>query len=182
MQRILVLSATALLSLAPAAHARDEMGGTSTVKTPADAAKAPYDVQFLDTMVQHHRDGIKMFQMAVDKAQSRALRDKAQQMIDDQKKEIPELQSMRGGVKSDAPEAVNMDLPGMKPMDMSRLEGSKGRDFDRHFLDMTVEHHQGAIDMARSELKSGKSQEVKDKAQEIIEKQGKEIAELKRMR
>lgn len=178
----LALPLIALLALAPAAHAHDEADGTATMRSSPEAARASYDVQFLDTMAQHHRDGIEMFQMAADKAKSQQLRKKAQQMIDDQRKEIPELKSMRDDVQLDAPEAINMGMPGMKPMDMSKLEAASGKDFDRHFIDMTIEHHQGAIAMAKSELKSGKSQAVKDKAQQIIDKQGKEIAELKRLR
>lgn len=164
-------------SLAYAHESRDVTPQSST-----NAARAPYDIQFLDTMVQHHRDGIKMFQMAVDKAHSKELRDKAQMMIDAQEKEIPVLKSMRDDVKSDAPDAVNMKFPGMMMMDMKPLETVTGKEFDHKFIDMTIKHHQSALNMSKAELKSGKNQAVKDKAQEIINMQGKEIAELKRMK
>ena len=65
--------------------------GKEMMQSSPNAAKAPYDIQFLDTMAEHHREGIKMFKMAVDKAQSQELRDKAQMMADDQEKEISEL-------------------------------------------------------------------------------------------
>lgn len=166
---------TLALLVSPLAYAHDESGN------------APYDVQFLDTMSQHHRDGIKMMDMALDKAQSQQIKDKAQMMRDDQQKEIPELKSMRDQIESNAPEAVNRQLPGMMSKEkmekeMQKLESLSGSTFDHTFLDNVIKHHQGAIDMSKAELKSGKSQDVKDKAQEIIDKQTKEAAELKQMR
>lgn len=176
---LLTLSLSASLLAMPAWAMHDN---NMAMQSSPKAAKAPYDIQFLDTMAEHHREGIKMFQMAVDKAQSQELRDKAQMMIDAQKKEIPELKSMRDSIKPNAPEAINMKMPGMMMMDMSKLESATGKDFDRQFIDMTIKHHQGALAMSKAELKSGKNQQVKDKAQEIIDMQGKEIAEMKRMK
>ncbi len=146
-----------------------------------NAAKAPYDIQFLDTMVEHHRDGIKMFKMGAEKAQSQELRDKAQKMVDDQEKEIPELKAMREKIKPNAPEAINMKMPGMMVMDMDKLESVSGKDFDHQFLNMTIKHHQGAVDMSRDALKHAKSQQVKNQAQMIIDMQAKEIADMQRM-
>ncbi|MBY0406335.1 MAG: DUF305 domain-containing protein [Rickettsiales bacterium] len=147
-----------------------------------NATKAPYDIQFVDTMAEHHREGIKMFQMAVDKAESQELKNKAQEMVDDQTKEIAELKSLHTDVKPNAPEAINMKLPGMMAMDMSKLESAKGKDFDHHFIDMAVKHHQAGVNMSRDALKHAKNQQVKDKAQMIIDQQTQEIAEMKEMR
>lgn len=172
----LTLALSPLVSTGALAHEESKMQSSPS------AAKAPYDIQFLDTMAEHHREGIKMFQMAVDKAESQKLRDKAQEMVDAQKKEIPELKSMRDDVKPNVPEAINMKLSGMMMMDMGKLEPAAGKDFDHHFIDMTIKHHQGALEMAKSELKFGKNKQVKNKAQEIIDMQTKEIAEMKQMR
>lgn len=183
MKSLLVAASLVFASaLAPAAYAHEAGKHSSTVQSSPDAAKAPYDIQFLDTMAEHHREGIGMFEMAVDKAQDRGVRDKAQQMIDAQQKEIPELKSLRDDIESEAPQAVNMALPGMKPMDVSKLESSTGKDFDRRFIDMTIEHHEGAVTMSRDALEHAKISEVKDRARTMVDKQNKEIAELKQMR
>lgn len=183
MKHLFTASALALtLALSPAAYAHDEKAGMSMTQSSPNAAKAPYDIQYLDTMVEHHREGIKMFQMAVDKAESKELRDKAQMMIDAQQKEIPMLMAMRDDVKDDVPEAINMKFSGMMMMDMNPLESTTGKAFDRTFIDMTIKHHQGALEMSKAELKSGKNKAVKDKAREIIDMQSKEIAEMKQMR
>lgn len=181
MKKLLTSALALTLAFSPATYANDESKGMSMMQSSPHAAKAPYDIQYLDTMAEHHREGIKMFQMAVDKAQSQELRDKAQMMIDAQKKEIPELKAMRDEIKPNAPEAINMKMPGMMMMDMSKLESSSGKDFDHHFIDMTIKHHQGALDMSRDALKHAKSQQVKKQAQMIIDMQTKEITEMKTM-
>lgn len=183
MRKLLIVSSLALsLASSQLALAHDDDKVDAPMQTAPGAAKAPYDVQFLDTMAAHHGDAIRMARMAVDKARSDPLRAKAQRMIDDQEAEIRVLKSMREDVAADAPAALNRKLPGMTMMDMGKLESASGEEFDRRFIDMTITHHQGAVEMSKSELKSGKNQSVKDKAREIVDKQVKEIAELKQMR
>jgi uncharacterized protein (DUF305 family) len=48
-------------------------------------------------------------------------------------------------------------------------------DIDRDFVEMMVPHHQGAIDMARTELKYGHNEQLRRLAQEIIVNQEQEI-------
>ena len=45
--------------------------------------------------------------------------------------------------------------------DMTMLEDADGAEFDRMFLEMMVEHHEGAIDMARTELADGEETEAR---------------------
>lgn len=149
----------------------------------ANDAKAPYDVQFLDTMAEHHREGIKMMQLAVDKAQSQDVKQMAQKGIDDQTKEIDELKSLRN---SDAPETVNMKLPGMMPkekmkQDMAKLEAASGSEFDKHFLQAMIKHHGGAVKMSDDAIAKAQNDDVKAKAKEIHDKQKDEISEMQKM-
>ena len=51
-------------------------------------------------------------------------------------------------------------------------------DTDRDFAMMMKVHHQGAIDMARMELKDGKDAKMRAMAKGIIEAQQKEIKEF----
>jgi uncharacterized protein (DUF305 family) len=48
-------------------------------------------------------------------------------------------------------------------------------DVDRDFVEMMVPHHQGAVDMARAELKYGQNEQLRPLAQEIVAKQQQEI-------
>src|SRR6266702_8926704 len=52
-------------------------------------------------------------------------------------------------------------------------------DVDRDFVAMMVPHHQGAIDMARAELKYGRNEQLRRMAQEIIVTQQQEIAAMR---
>ena len=52
-------------------------------------------------------------------------------------------------------------------------------DIDRDFVAMMVPHHQGAIDMARAELRYGHSERLKRMAQEIVVTQQQEIIAMR---
>lgn len=179
MKHILTASALVLaLTFSPGAYAAHD-GDTKMTQS----AKAPYDVQFLDTMAEHHREGIKMMEMAMDKGQSQDVKQMAQKGINDQTKEIDELKSMRN---SDAPEAVNMKLPGMMPKekmekDMANLEAASGSHFDKHYLQGMIKHHQGAVKMSDDAMAKAKSADVKAKAKEMHDKQKMEISDMQEM-
>lgn len=59
------------------------------------------------------------------------------------------------------------------------LEEKTGDDFDKAFVELMIEHHQGAVSMAELALKQAGHQEIKDLAGAIIEAQNKEIKDMK---
>jgi uncharacterized protein (DUF305 family) len=52
-------------------------------------------------------------------------------------------------------------------------------DVDRDFVAMMVPHHQGAIDMAKAELKYGRNEQLRRLAQEIVVGQEREITVMR---
>jgi uncharacterized protein (DUF305 family) len=52
-------------------------------------------------------------------------------------------------------------------------------DADRDFVAGMIPHHQGAVDMAKVELRYGTDPEMRQLATNIVESQDKEIAEMK---
>lgn len=64
----------------------------------------------------------------------------------------------------------------MKDMHAMPMSG----DIDKDFAMMMKHHHQSGVEMARIQLQNGKDPEMRQKAQEIIKAQTKEIAELDR--
>lgn len=87
---------------------------------------------------------------------------------------------------SDAPmsggDKMDMNNEMMKSMNssMDKMKAVKmNGDFDAEFATMMIEHHQGAIDMANIEIKSGTDQTLKTMAQNIITSQTAEIQKFK---
>ena len=82
---------------------------------------------------------------------------------------------MPGTAGMDASGGMHDSMMGMmKNMESMKMTG----DADRDFAMMMKVHHQGAIDMAQMQLKSGKDAKMRAVAKRIIEAQRKEIKEF----
>jgi uncharacterized protein (DUF305 family) len=78
------------------------------------------------------------------------------------------------------PSMTHGSMPGMMPaQDMAKLNQAHGPEFDRMWLQMMIQHHQGAIDMSKTELAQGSNPDAKQLAQRIIGSQQKEIDTMK---
>ena len=89
------------------------------------------------------------------------------------------MEGMEGMMMSDDPGMQALMDP-MNTMMMSMPMESAG-DIDADFIRMMIPHHQSAIDMARVELEQGDDEETRAMAEQIIEAQEAEIAELQAM-
>lgn len=70
----------------------------------------------------------------------------------------------------------SMDMAGMMSgAQMADLEGASGAEFDTMFLTMMIEHHNGAIEMANTEIADGKNADAIALAEAIVEAQEAEI-------
>lgn len=147
-----------------------------------NAASAPYDLQFIDTMTAHHQGAIDMARPAEQKAQHAELKAFAAKIVADQQKEIAQMKGWRDQWYAGKPEAMNMEMPGMmdsmKGMDMKAMNSASGNSFDLMFLDMMTPHHAGATAMAREALTRAERPEIKNLARQIIAAQEKEIAQM----
>ncbi len=184
-------SNTAVVTSSPAAAASPSGGMSgmdhsgmdhSAMKSSPDAANAPYDLQFIDTMSAHHQGAIDMAMMAETKAQHQELKDFAAKIVADQRREIAQMKEWRSQWYAGRPEALNMEMPGMmdsmRGMDMNRLNAQTANVFDLMFIDMMIPHHQGAITMAREALQRAEHPEIKRIAEQIITAQEREIRQM----
>jgi uncharacterized protein (DUF305 family) len=62
---------------------------------------------------------------------------------------------------------------------MTGMKAKPSGDVDHDFIAMMIPHHQGAIDMARAELRYGHNDQLRRLAQEIIVAQQQEIAAMR---
>lgn len=81
--------------------------------------------------------------------------------------------------------ATTLNKPDAAPetgMSMSQmtesLEGKQGDEFDEAFISGMIEHHQGAIDMARLAETSAKHDEIKQLSRGIVSAQKAEIQKM----
>ncbi|MFC3897652.1 DUF305 domain-containing protein [Lentzea rhizosphaerae] len=142
------------------------------------------DVTFAQGMVPHHQQALDMAKLVPSRSTNAKVLDLAKRIEGGQD---PEIQKMNAWLKAwGAPTSMpGMDhgsMPGMSGMmsaeDMKMLEQSKGAAFDKMWLDMMIKHHEGAVAMAKTELQKGSNADAKKLAQDIIDAQQKEIAEM----
>jgi uncharacterized protein (DUF305 family) len=157
----------------------------SQMKSDPDAASAPYDLQFIDTMAHHHEGAIQMAEMVLKKSQNEELKKFAQKIIDDQKKENAQMKDWREKWYAGKARAMNMEMPGMKDSmkmmagDHMKMMGSmEGKAFDVHFLDMMIPHHRDAVTMSKEALNKAERAEIKTLANQIIKAQDAEIKQM----
>jgi uncharacterized protein (DUF305 family) len=156
----------------------------------ADAHNAQ-DVSFAQGMIPHHRQALEMAKLATDRASSDRVEDLAARI---EKAQDPEIRTMSGWLTSWGEEVPAGSMPGMDhsgghsgmpgmmtDKDMADLEKASGEDFDSMFLTMMIEHHEGAVDMAETEKKSGRYDPATTMADDIITAQTAEITEMNRL-
>jgi uncharacterized protein (DUF305 family) len=161
---------------------RDAMNH-SEMKSSPNAANAPYDLQFLDTMIAHHQGAVDMAKMAAAKAEHAELKALAANVITSQEKEIGEMKSWREKWFAGEAPAMNMEMAGMsdsmKDMDMTKLGSLTGNAFDLEFIEQMIPHHEGAVIMAKEALQKSQRAEIKNMANAIIRDQEAEIKQMK---
>ncbi len=149
------------------------------------------DVVFLQGMIPHHEQAIEMSQLAEERAGSEQLLELAGNIEAAQGPEIERMTGLLEDFGVDTPStgmdgmdhgSMGGDMQGMmSPEQMQRLEQLSGREFDRMFLQMMIEHHRGAITTSETVLQEGQNPDVKELARQIIEVQEAEIAEMSAM-
>ncbi len=181
MKRSLTLIALALVAALTLAACGN---GERSTASSSDFNSA--DVTFSQSMIPHHRQAVEMAKLAQKRASSPKVKQLANKISAAQG---PEIDTMTGWLKdwgkkvpSDSMNAMS-DMPGMmSDADMNRLDAATGLGFDRMFLPMMMDHHAGAIDMAKAEQQDGKSSDAVELAKKIEAAQSAEISDMKRMR
>ncbi|WP_237532082.1 DUF305 domain-containing protein [Streptomyces sp. SID8352] len=194
------VTATAALALAACggdggAPDRGGEGASAPASTGADGGTAApgahnaQDVAFAQGMIPHHRQALEMAELVEGRSASAGVKDLAARIRGAQD---PEIRTMTGWLTSwdePVPEAggsmPGMDhsehssMPGMMAAgDMERLKRAEGAEFDRMFLAMMVEHHEGAVDMAEAERAKGLHGPAKTLADDVVTAQNAEITEM----
>ena len=180
------------LTLAACGDSEDSMPGMSGMEssTPAEPTESSLsindaDVSFATEMIPHHRQAVEMAQLAESRAKNPEVKELAMAIM---KAQDPEIKTMSGWLTSwgePVPEDMaGMDMsssmPGMMSSDdMDKLANTTGNEFDRMFLTMMIEHHEGAIEMAKAEQADGSYPDAVALAKQIEAAQTNEITTMK---
>lgn len=73
-------------------------------------------------------------------------------------------------------------MSGMMDEDeMNELMAASGANWDRMFLEMMIEHHEGAVEMSQVEVDQGENPDAVAMAKKIISDQQAEITQMRRL-
>ncbi|WP_032389778.1 DUF305 domain-containing protein [Rhodococcoides fascians] len=148
------------------------------------------DVMFARMMYPHHAQAVDMADMVRDRTDNPDVVTLASAI---QAAQQPEMDRMTAWLvewgqpapPSDMGEMSGMDhssgMGMMSQQDMDALTGLSGPEFDRQWLTMMIEHHEGAIEMANNEIADGSNPDAQEMARTIVATQQQEIDTMQRM-
>lgn len=150
------------------------------------ASGVPFDRAFIDAMVPHHDSAILMANEATEAGLTEPeLIAIAGNIVITQQREIDQMLAWREtwfgpgspGSEEEAVEALGLSF---EEAGMMHEGMPSGTGVDEGFATMMIEHHEGAVRMAKIAQVQGDHQELKDLATKIIQAQKREIAILEK--
>ncbi|WP_053203731.1 DUF305 domain-containing protein [Jiangella muralis] len=145
----------------------------------------PADVDFARQMIPHHAQAVEMAAMLPADGVSPELVELAAAIAGAQQPEIDQMTAMldRWGFVPPPLEGGHAhEMAGMlTEEDLAALDAATGAEFERMWLTMMIDHHEGAIDMAETQLDDGVDPEARELAEEIVDAQQAEIMRMERM-
>jgi uncharacterized protein (DUF305 family) len=126
-------------------------GMSMPVSIPKGAIYTEADVRFMQGMIAHHAQAIYMSRMAAAHGATPRVLRLANKIDQSQIAEIRLMQDWLRANTQTAPDTSawrTMHMPGMLTMEqLQQLDAAKGPEFDRQFLTLMIQHHNGALTM-----------------------------------
>lgn len=136
------------------------------------------DNDFAALMKAHHLGAVQMAEMEVANGKDNQIIQMAQKMMEDQQKEVAELNTFLSGHSAHGG-GDTFHKEAMEIMNSMKMNMDHSGTIDKQFVQLMIPHHQSAIDMAKAYIKSGGHEEkLKTMATNIISSQAKEITQL----
>jgi uncharacterized protein (DUF305 family) len=139
------------------------------------------DAAFVDAMVPHHEGAVEMAQVGLESAEHEEIRQLSQNIIDSQQAEIEMFGRIREGLDGPTMEMSEEDMSTMGMVEDPRQLANE-EPFDRAFIDNMIPHHESAIAMAEVALQESENPEIREIAQDIVDAQEREIAQMREWR
>lgn len=174
----------------------DDEPSTDTATQVSETDHNEADVAFATDMIQHHAQALSMVDLTV----GRTLDPEVQQLADDVREaQGPEIETMSDWLQEwdeeipatmrdhsnaghdltgmgDSMDGLESDMPGMMSGDdFDELEKAADSQFRTLWLEMMIEHHEGAVEMAQDEQDNGRYKPAVDLAGDVVATQTAEI-------
>jgi uncharacterized protein (DUF305 family) len=163
----------AINTIASVGHDEMSCNSTKMIATHDMSAMVTDDKTFLTGMIPHHIEAINTSKIIIQSTTDADLKGFATKVIEDQSKEVD---SMKIWYKS-LNDADYKDDGNYKPM-MANMNSKMGSDLDKAYISGMIEHHEGAITMAKKILPISKLMDVKTLANNIVANQEQEVETL----
>jgi uncharacterized protein (DUF305 family) len=131
-------------------HGIEQAGAADSVRN----SFTPADVEFMTGMIGHHAQAIEMSRLAPTNGASGQIQILAGRIINAQQDEIAKMQLWLRDRGQPVPEVGGAHghhhamMPGMlTEAQMAELRAARGNEFDKTFLRLMIQHHEGAIQM-----------------------------------
>ncbi|MFE6905278.1 DUF305 domain-containing protein [Streptomyces erythrochromogenes] len=173
-----------------AASAPASPSATASAGAQAPTAQGQHnaaDAAFAKGMIPHHRQAVEMADLAPSRARSAEVKKLAE---DIRKAQDPEIKTLSGwlaswGEQVPAEGVADHSAHGTAGMmtaeQMDGLKNASGAAFDTAFMELMVEHHEGAVAMAKTEQAQGAFPAAKAMAEAIVTSQSAEIAQMNKL-
>jgi uncharacterized protein (DUF305 family) len=154
------------------------------------------DVDFASDMIQHHAQALQMVDVTLGRkldaevvtlteeiraAQAPEI-EKMADWLEDWDQPVPETSRDHANAHAqEHGESVEMDtdMPGMlSAKELETLESASGQEFQTLWLEMMIEHHEGAVEMAEAQVEEGSNAKAVALAEDIISTQQREISTM----
>jgi uncharacterized protein (DUF305 family) len=192
---IVVVGLLGLVLARPATtHAQHSMGsmsgmsGHDHITIPNGALYTVGDVEFMQGMIAHHAQAIYMSRMAESHRASPRLLKLANKIDQSQVAEIRIMQDWlrrNGQFAPDTSSWRTMTMTGMLTAEQLRtLDAATGGRFDRAFLTLMIQHHEGALRMVKDLFatpRAGQDVDVNVFANDVVSVQTAEIGAMRQM-
>ena len=189
--RLTGLLAAAALALSGCGEQDSPAGSAIPESEPFNQA----DVDFATEMVPHHAQALLMVDSAAPRddlsPEVAALVEKIRteqtgeievmtDLLEDWGQPIPDNPRDHGGLEHGSTD--DMDMPGLATEEeMAALDRASGVEFEELWLEMMIEHHEGAITMAQDEFDAGEDADAVSLAEGIISAQADEVGRMERL-
>ncbi|NIJ10171.1 uncharacterized protein (DUF305 family) [Saccharomonospora amisosensis] len=196
-----LLGACAAAVLGLASGCDSDVEGSAEPKSGAPAASVPSgsatgdeaapsehnaeDVKFAQRLLPHHEQAVVISRLAFERSADPEVTALARRIHGARGPEMKQLMALLQGWDEPVAPPNHGDSIGhgdfglLSEEELQRLEQASGTEFDQEWLRLMTEHHEGAVEIAELELRDGVDSLAKLFAQNAVDSQNGELAELR---